>query len=104
MKSGSLEMLLASLPEVARQANELGIHVLLIGKIAVVNANLDVLVALDAVEHFQAAPSAGALDGVAGIGDLLDFPEHKARNDDEAFEQPRLNQVGDAPVNDDAGV
>ena len=61
-------------------------------------------VALDAVEHFEAAPAAGAFDGVGGIGDLLKFPEHKARDDDEAFEEVRLDQVGDAPVNDDAGV
>ena len=68
------------------------------------DAHLDLAVMLDAVEHFEAAPAAGALDGVAGVGDLLDFPEHEARDDDEAFEQARLDQVGDAPVNDDAGV
>ena len=68
--------------EVAREADELGVHFLFLGKIAVVDADLDVGVVLDAVEHFKAAPAAGAFDGVGGIGDLLEFPQHEARDDD----------------------
>ena len=90
--------------EVARQADELGVHFLFLGKIAVVDADFDAGVALDAVEHFEAAAAAGALDGVVGIGDLLEFLEHKARHDDQAFEEIGFNQIGDAPVNDDAGI
>ena len=90
--------------EVAREADELGVHFLFLGKIAVVDADFDVGVALDAIEHFESAPAAGAFDGIGGIGDLLEFPEHKARHDDQAFEEMGFNQVGDAPVNDDAGV
>ena len=56
------------------------------------------------VEHFKAAPAAGALDVVGGVGDLLQFQQHEARHDDQAFDEMRLNQVGDASVNDDAGV
>ena len=90
--------------EVARQADEFGVHFLFLGKIAVVDADLDAGVALDAVEHFQSAPAAGALDGIGGIGDLLDFPEHKPRHDDQALEEMGFNQIGDPAVNDDAGI
>ena len=35
---------------------------------------------------------------------MLEFLEHKTRHDDQAFEEMRFNQIGDAPVNDDTGV
>ena len=90
--------------EVACQADEFGVHFLFLGKIAIVNAHFDVGVALDTIEHFESAAAAGAFDGVTGIGDLLEFSEHKTRHDDQAFEEMGLNQIGDAPINDDAGI
>ena len=44
-------------------------------------------VALDAVEHFEAAPAARAFDGIGGIGNLLEFLEHKTRHDDESLDE-----------------
>ena len=76
--------------QVARQADQLGVHFLFLGKIAVVDFDFVARVALEAVEHFQAAPAAGASDGVAGIGDLLQFLQHKARHHDQAFEKIAL--------------
>jgi hypothetical protein len=51
--------------QVAREADEFGVHFLFLGKIAVMDADFDVGVALDAVEHFESAPSARAFDGSA---------------------------------------
>ena len=86
--------------EVAGQPDELGVHFRFLREIAVVDFDLVARVALDAVEHFEAAPAPRALDGVVGIGDLLEFLEHKARHDDDAFEEIGLDQIGDAAVND----
>ena len=68
------------------------------------NADFRVRVALKAVEHFESAAAAGAFDGVGGIGNLLNFLQHKTGHDDQALQKAGFNQIGDAPVNDDAGV
>ena len=90
--------------EVARQADEFGVHVLFVGKITVMNADFNTGVALNAVEHFESAPAAGALDGIGGIGNLLNFFEHEPRHDNQALQKMGFNQISDATVNDDAGI
>ena len=90
--------------EVARQADEFGIHFGLFREITVVDFDLVARVALDAVEHLQAAAAAGARDGVVGIGDLLQLLQDKAGHNHQAFDKISLDQVGDAAINDDAGI
>ena len=68
------------------------------------NLHLIAWVALDAIEHLEAAPAARPFDGIIGIGDLLQFLEHKPRHDDDAFDKIRFDQISDAAVNDGAGV
>ena len=91
-------------PQVARQPDELGVHVLLVREIAVMNSHFVARVAPDAIEHLEAVAAARALDRVAGIGHLLQFLQHEPRDDNQALEEIRLDEVGDAAVNDDAGV
>ncbi len=62
------------------------------------------LVLLQAGQHFQAAPAAGADDRVVGIGDLLQLVQDEAGHDQHAFDEIGLDQVGDAAVNNNAGV
>ena len=68
--------------QVARQAHQLRIDFLLLREVAVVDLYLIARVALDAVKHLQAAAPTPALDGVVGVGDLLQFLQHKARHYD----------------------
>jgi hypothetical protein len=74
------------------------------GEIGVVDFDFVALVLLEAGEHFQAAPPAGADDRVVGIGDGLQFVQDETRDDDRPFQEPGVNQVGDASVNNNAGV
>jgi len=57
-----------------------------------------------AVQHFKPATAPRALDVVGGVGDLLQFQQHKSRHDDQSIDEMGFNQVGDASINDDAGV
>src|SRR5712692_2986588 len=59
---------------------------------------------LDALKHFEPASSALALERVGRIGNELQFAQDKLRNQQDPVEKVRIADVGDAPVNDDAGV
>ena len=74
------------------------------GKIVFHNLNLQVGDFLQALQDVEAAPPAIALQGVSGVGDELQFAQHELRGDDNAVEEAGLGNVGNAPVNDDAGV
>src|SRR5207248_7892642 len=58
--------------QVASKPDQLGINILLVGKIAVMDLYFIAGIALDAIEHFESTPAARAFDGVGGIGDLLE--------------------------------
>ena len=90
--------------EVARKADEFAVDFGLVREIAVVDFDFVGRVFLDAAEDFKATTSAGAFDRIFGVGDLLQFFEDEAGDDDDAFEEVRLDEVGDAAVNDDAGI
>ena len=59
---------------------------------------------LQALQNVEAAASAVALQRVGGIGDQLQFAQHELRGHDNAVEEPGLGNVGDAAVDNDAGV
>ena len=50
------------------------------------------------------APAAGAFDRVIGIGDLLEFAQHKTRHHDQPFKKVGFDQIRDAAIDDHAGV
>ena len=59
---------------------------------------------LDALQDVEAAAAAIALQGVGGIGHQLQFAQHELRDHDDAVEEAGFGDVGDAAVDDDAGV
>ena len=59
---------------------------------------------LDALQNVEAAAAAVALHGVGRIGHQLQFAQHELRNHDHAIQKAGFGNVGDAAVDDDAGV
>jgi len=59
---------------------------------------------LHALEHVEAALAPVALEGIGRVGDLLELPQDELRDDQGAFEEARLAEIHDAPVDDDGGV
>ena len=90
--------------QVPGEANEFAVDFLFVGEIAVMDFDFVPGIALDAVEDFEATAAAGAFDGVVGIGDLLEFFEDESRDDNEPFEEIAVDEVGDAAIDDDAGI
>ena len=90
--------------QVASEANEFAIDFDFVGEIAVVDFDFVGGVFLYAAEDFQATASASTLNGIFGIGDLLEFLQNEARNNNDAFEEIGFDEVSDAAVDDDAGV
>src|SRR5207302_1844161 len=90
--------------QIARQPNQFGIYFRLVGKIAIVDFYFVARIALDAVEHLQPAPAPSALDPIARVGNHLQFLQNEARHHDDSFQEVSFNQVGDAPIDDYAGI
>src|SRR5580692_8421467 len=59
---------------------------------------------LQALQNVEAAAAAVALQRVGRIGHELQFAQHELRSNDDAVEEAGLGNVGDAAVDDDAGV
>jgi hypothetical protein len=59
---------------------------------------------LDALQNVQPAPAAVALHGIGRIGHQLQFAQHELRNHQHAVEEAGLGDIGDAAVDDHAGV
>ena len=91
-------------PQRARQADQLRIHFRLFTKIRFVDFDFFAGASLDAAEHFQTTPAASTTDRVGGIRDKLKLFQHEARHHYGPFQEVSLDQLGDASVNDGAGV
>ena len=59
---------------------------------------------LDALQHFEAAASALALQRIGGIGDELKFVQNELRNDESAVDELGFGNVRHTAVNDHAGI
>ena len=68
------------------------------------NSNLIALVALNPIQDVETAAPPRALDRVAGISDLLQFFEHKTRNNQDSFDEVCFEQISDAAINDHARI
>ena len=75
-----------------------------LGKIDVGNRDLDARHLLDLLQDVEAAPAAVALERVGRVGDELQLLEHELRDDERAVDEARFADVGDAAVDDHAGV
>ncbi len=88
----------------AGEADELGVDFGFLREIGLVDFEFVAFVLAQAGEHLQAAASAGADDGVVGIGDFLQFVEDESGDDERALDEIGFEKVGDAAVNNNAGV
>src|SRR5262249_47996098 len=86
------------------QPHQFGIDLFFFREIAVVNPHFIAGIALDAVQHFEAAAATGAFNGIVGIRDLLEFFEHKSGDNEQALDEIGFDKVGDAAINNDAGI
>ena len=75
-----------------------------VGKVDVGDHDVDAGHLLDLLQDVEAAAAAVALQRVGGVGDELQLLEHELRDDQRAVEEAGLADVGDAAVDDDAGV
>ena len=86
------------------ELDELEIDFLDVGKIGVRDDDVDAGHLLDALQDVETAAAAVAAQRIGRIGDLLQLLEHELRNDERAVDEAGLADVGDAAVDDDAGV
>src|SRR5262249_35262450 len=61
-------------------------------------------VLVEALEHVEAASAAGTAQTVGGVGDVLELLQNKPRHHEGAKDKAGLRDVGDAAINDGAGV
>src|SRR5262249_23558352 len=90
--------------ELFAQFDQLQIHFAHVREIGFVNLHVEVTVFLYALKDVQAAPAPVAFRGIGGIGDLLQFAQDELGNQNRAAHKAGFGDVGDAPVNDHAGV
>src|SRR5262249_3259143 len=59
---------------------------------------------LQALQDVQPAPSPVALEGIGRIGDQLQLAQNELRNHHHSVQKAGVGDIGNAPVDDDAGV
>ena len=100
-----LKSLVTILPSIVRASSmSLRSTSLTCGKVHVRDDDFDARHLLDAVQDVEAAPAAVALQRIGRVGDELQFLQHELRHDQRAVQEPGLDDVGDAAVDDDARV
>src|SRR5690606_36682322 len=87
-----------------RKLHELAVDFLSIVKIALVNFDVCIHFYLDPIQDVKSASPPVSLQHVGGVGDVLQFFQYEARDDDRSFQKFRLANIGDAPVDDNAHI
>ena len=87
-----------------RQLDQLHVDFLDLREVEIRDHDIDAGHLLDAVQDVEAAAAAVALERIGRIGDVLQLLEHELRDDERAVDEPGLDDVGNAAVDDDAGV
>src|SRR5438552_1096354 len=59
---------------------------------------------LYALHHVESAAAAVALERIGGVRHQLQFAQHKLRQHQDAIEKSGLGDIGNAAINDDAGI
>src|SRR5439155_15961556 len=59
---------------------------------------------LDALHHVESAASAVALERIGRVGHQLQLAQHELRQHQDAIEKSGFGDIGNAAINDDAGV
>jgi hypothetical protein len=66
--------------------------------------DVDIAHLLNFIENIEAAASPRPLQGVGGVGNVLQLVKDEMRHEERALEKSRFAEVGDPAVDDDAGV
>ena len=74
------------------------------GKVVGHDLHHDLGIGLHALQHVEAAPAALALGAVGGVGHHLQFAQHELRHHHHAVDKAGFGDIGDAAVDDDAGI
>src|SRR3990172_8167313 len=86
------------------QLQELAVDVARLGEVIVGYANRPRRFLLQPRKDMEAATAAVAAERIRRIGDVAQFVEHKARDDQRALEETRGHHVGHPPVDDRARI
>src|SRR5581483_3525146 len=86
------------------QFNQLEVHFADGGKVVFDDLHLQGRYFLQALQDVQTAAAAIPLERVGGVSHQLQLPQHKLRDHQRAVEKARLGNIGDAAVNDHAGI
>src|SRR5579859_178121 len=87
-----------------RQFNQLQVDFADGRKIILYDLDIDGADLLHSLQNVEAAPAAIALQRIGGVGNQLQFAQDKLRNYQDAVQEAGLSDVGDAAVNNHAGV
>jgi hypothetical protein len=87
-----------------RQLDQLQIDLAHVGEIDIGDHHVDARHLLDLLEDVESAPAAVALERITRIGYELQLLEYELRDDQRAVHEAGLADVGDAAVDDDAGI
>src|SRR5581483_3729138 len=86
------------------QLDQLQVHFANGGEIVFHDLDLQRRHFLQALQDFQAAAAAVALERVGRIGDQLQLAQDELRNYDDAVEEAGFGDIGDPAIDDDTGV
>ena len=89
---------------VRAELDQLQVDLADLGEVDVGDRDVDARHLLDLLEDVEPAAAAVALHRVGGVGDELQLLQHELRDHERAVEKPGLAHVGDAAVDDHAGV
>jgi len=90
--------------ELFGEVYKLGIHLSAINVFGLEDLDGKLALATETGEDFQAAAASGAAERVVGVGDVAKLIEDKSRDDESAADEAGLGDIGDAAVDDGAGV
>src|SRR5579871_4991206 len=86
------------------QLDEFHVDFMNIGEVVFEDLDIELGHFLDALENVEAAAAAIAFERIGGVGHQLELAEHELGDDQGAIQEPGFDDVGDAAVDDDAGV
>ena len=90
--------------DVLSKLNQLQIHFLEARIIGFKNPHVEARHFLDLLQNVQSPPAAVPFQTVRRVGHELQLPKHELRNHQHSVHEPRRGYVGDAAVDDHAGV
>ena len=75
-----------------------------LGKILLKDLDVHIHAALDTLQNVQSSAAAVAFDLIRGVGDLLQFTQHKLRDDQRALEKARFADICHASIDNHTRV